>query len=120
LAWYDEYNQSRVIDFTRDSDCEAALTLTAAIAKAKDEIPSPTDSRRQLPPDPERMNADRALWAGAALQKFQRITGTDHEASLGDLLADLMHWADRNNFDFGAALSRARGHYEAETTGEDA
>jgi hypothetical protein len=42
-------------------------------------------------------------------------TGTDQEAALGDLLADLMHWTDRNGQDFDAALDRARGHYEAET-----
>jgi hypothetical protein len=27
-----------------------------------------------------------------------------------------MHWSDRNNFDFEAALNRARMHYQAETT----
>ena len=47
------------------------------------------------------------------------MTGTDYEDALGDLLCDLMHWSDRSNFDFEAALSRARMHYEAETT-EDA
>ena len=31
---------------------------------------------------------------------------------------DLMHYSDRNNFDFDAALDRARWHYEAETAGE--
>jgi len=68
-----------------------------------------------LPPDPEEMNDDRAQWAGAALREFQRITGCDREDALGDLLCDLMHWSDRKNFDFDAALCRARCHYEAET-----
>jgi hypothetical protein len=63
------------------------------------------------------MNGDRAEWAAAALRQFQRATGCDYEDSLGDLLCDLMHWSDRNNFDFEAALCRARGHYEAETAG---
>lgn len=40
-----------------------------------------------------------------------------YEDSLGDLLCDQMRWSDRNNFDFEAALCRARGHYEAETVG---
>jgi hypothetical protein len=62
------------------------------------------------------MNNDRAEWAAAALRHFQCITGTDYEDALGDLLGDLMHWCDRNNFDFELALNRARGHYEAETT----
>lgn len=59
-------------------------------------------------------NADRAKWAEAALRHFQRATGADREDALGDLICDLMHWASANNFDFDAALHRARGHYEAE------
>jgi hypothetical protein len=69
-----------------------------------------------LPPDPDGKNDDRAAWAGAALAKFMELTGTDEEDALGDLLADLIHWSDRNNYDFDAALDRARFHYEAETT----
>jgi hypothetical protein len=74
---------------------------------------------KALPPDPDNMNSDRAEWAASALRQFQCVTGTDYEDSLGDLLCDLMHWCDRNNFDFEAAFSRARGHYEAETTAGD-
>ena len=55
---------------------------------------------------------------GAALDKFIEVTATDEEDALGDLLLDLMHWSDRNNYDFDAALDRARFHYEAETTPE--
>jgi hypothetical protein len=73
---------------------------------------------RKLPPDPEHMNDDRAAWAAAALTTFMQCTGTDLEDALGDLLANLMHWSDRNNYDFDAALDRARAHYEAETCGE--
>ncbi len=69
----------------------------------------------ELPPDPENMNDQRAEWAAAALNRFCSITGADYEDSLGDLLCDLMHWSDRSNFDFEAALFRARMHYEAET-----
>jgi hypothetical protein len=71
-----------------------------------------------LPPDPENMNNRRAQLAGAALSTFMKETGTDREDALGDLLADLMHWADRNGYDFDAALERGRYHYEAETAGE--
>ena len=71
---------------------------------------------RVLPPDPDGKNHDRAAWAGAALAKFMEVTGTDVEDAVGDLLTDLMHWSDRNNYDFDAALDRARAHYEAETT----
>ena len=69
---------------------------------------------QNLPPDPDNMNDARADWAGAALSAFMQETGTDEEDALGDLLADLMHWADRNGYEFDAALDRARGHYEAE------
>ncbi|HTV87580.1 MAG TPA: hypothetical protein VME41_01055, partial [Stellaceae bacterium] len=86
----------------------------AALAKATGDT-APTTPARRLPPDPEAKNGDRAEWAAAALRHFQCITGTDYEDSLGDLLGDLMHWADRNNFDFDAALARAQGHYAAET-----
>jgi hypothetical protein len=73
---------------------------------------------RKLPPDPEGMNDKRAAWAGAALATFMQVTGTDDEYAVGDLLSDLMHWCDRNNYDFEAALARARGHYAAETAGK--
>jgi NTP pyrophosphatase (non-canonical NTP hydrolase) len=72
---------------------------------------------RKLPPDADGMNGSRAEWAGAALSAFMKETGADQEDALGDLLADLMHWADRNNYDFELALDRARWHYEAETLG---
>jgi hypothetical protein len=59
-------------------------------------------------------NLDRASWADKAILAFREQTGCDHEDSLGDLLGDLMHWADARNFDFDAALERARHHYEEE------
>jgi len=73
---------------------------------------------RVLSPDPEGMNDERSAWAAAALAAFITETGTDEEGARGDLLGDLMHWCDRNNYDFEAMLSRARGHYEAETMEE--
>lgn len=75
----------------------------------------PSPIPKQLPPDPERRNGDRAAWAATALKAFREATGTDEEDSLGDLLTDLMHWSDREGFDFDIALERARGHYKAET-----
>jgi hypothetical protein len=73
-------------------------------------------TRANLPPDPERMNDDRAGWAGLAIAAFKDATGTDDEDMLCDLLADLMHWADRAQYDFEAALTGGRDHYEEETT----
>ena len=77
-------------------------------------------TKNKLPPDPERMNDERAEWAAATLRHFQCTTGTDYEDALGDLLCYLMHWADRSDFDFDAALCRARMHYDAETTPDEA
>jgi hypothetical protein len=71
-----------------------------------------------LPPDPEGMNEARLGWAAQAVRAFQEATGADDEDALSDLLADLMHWADRNKYDFDAALLRARDHYHAETLGD--
>jgi len=72
----------------------------------------------KLPRDPEGMNEKRTAWAGLAIAAFRDATGTDPEDALPDLLADLMHWCDRNGTDFDAALERGRYHYEAETTEE--
>jgi hypothetical protein len=63
-------------------------------------------------------NPNRAAWADQAIRTFCTETGCDHEDSLGDLLADLMHWADTRNFDFEAALLRATNHYLAELSEE--
>lgn len=105
----------------RDKDgtpSTSALDLArAAIAKAKGQPASATGTSKRLPPDPENMNLGRADAAAVALRQFCLRTGCDYEDSLGDLLCDLMHWSGRENFDFDAALCRARGHYEAETVG---
>lgn len=63
-------------------------------------------------------NLQRACWADAAIQRFRPDTGTDYEDALGDLLTDLMHWADARQFDFEAALIRAQDHYRAECAEE--
>jgi hypothetical protein len=93
--------------------------LRSVMVQVDDALREPTAPKKkpkQLPPDPEKMNGDRAEWAAAALRHFQCVTGTDYDDTLTDLLCDLMHWADRNTGDFEADLSRARMHYEAETT----
>lgn len=59
-------------------------------------------------------NLQGALWAEAAVIAFRHANPCDYEDSLGDLLTDLMHWANVRGSDFDAALARARSHYEAE------
>lgn len=71
--------------------------------------------RKICTPDPEGKNDGRALWAEGALIEYRQQTGADLEDAVSDLLADLMHWCDRNEFDFSRELDRARGHYAFET-----
>jgi hypothetical protein len=59
-------------------------------------------------------NLQRAVWAEAAITAFRKQTGCDHEDGLGDLLCDLIHWAKFYDFDFDAALDRARSHFGEE------
>jgi len=63
----------------------------------------------------DEMNAQRSLWAGTALAVHQKDTGADDDAILWELLANLMHWTDRNGKDFDEALVEARGLYEIDT-----
>jgi len=90
-----------------------------AVSYAYEALNDNAAQAKPLPPDPEGMNNGRAEWAAAALRHFQCTTGTDFEDALADLLGDLMHWSDRNGANFDDDLSRARMHYEAETTAED-
>lgn len=69
-----------------------------------------------LPPDPNGMNGERARLAGNAIGMFERAAHTDRKDSLSDLLADLMHWADRNELDFQDELDRAFRNYTSETS----
>ena len=64
------------------------------------------------------MNDTRSAWAATAIWAFREETVTEYEDGWSELIADLMHWADRHNFDFDAALARETDHYEAETMGE--
>lgn len=73
---------------------------------------------KELPPDPDGQNDDRAEWAGKALTLFQHITGTDREDAVCDILVDMMHYCDRAGFDFASELRRAQQHYKAETSKE--
>lgn len=63
-------------------------------------------------------NLQRAFWAEAAIIAFIAQTNCDDDNTLGDLLCDLMHWANFQDFDFDAALDQARMHFDAETNEE--
>lgn len=72
-----------------------------------------------LPPDPEGQNDDRAEWARQALETFAATTGLNMDGetpeAIGDLLANIMHFCDRNGLDFDERLANARFHYDEET-----
>ena len=103
LGWIETW-----LDDIEVSQAKEALSKTNIITS---ETQTNRENGNRLPPDPDGLNDDRAAWAGSALALFMHITGTDEDAALGDLLANLMHLADRTNHDFNAALDRARYHY---------
>ncbi len=73
------------------------------------------EREKTLPPDPDQMNDHRAELAEASLRHFQCWSGADHKDALADLLCNLMHWCDRNEFRFEEALGRGRMQYLIET-----
>lgn len=52
-----------------------------------------------LPPDPDGMNEERALWADACIDLMSTQTGCEPgQEALGDLLCNIFHWGDRHGF----------------------
>lgn len=68
--------------------------------------------------DPDGMNEERAIWALAAIEEFEGLTGTERENAVADLLCDLMHWSHQTGTNFVHELTRAASHFEAETNEE--
>ena len=76
----------------------------------------------------EPTNADRAAWAKQALDVFTMRTfggacphdmhRDDLECAVGDLIADLLHYAQQRGYDTGVILYRACGHFAAELLDE--
>jgi hypothetical protein len=64
--------------------------------------------------------AERAASADAALTAYMSRTSCDCEDCLKDLLCDLMHWADKAQFDFADELFHARFYYCAEVADREA
>ena len=71
-------------------------------------------------PDPDNQNQERAEWAQQTLSFFRKLTRTDPEDMLCDLLTNLAHWCDENDYDFETELRRAADHYADETDGRGA
>lgn len=69
--------------------------------------------------DRDGVNRNRAEWAQQALSYFQRVTGTDDDYAMSDLLGDLMHLARADGKNFAVELARACYHFACETHGEN-
>jgi hypothetical protein len=102
-------------ELARDDDGTPSISALnqarAAVAKAKGETISRPGTRR--PSGPKEKLDNQVEAAGAALRRYQTMTGCDFTDSLGDLLRSLIQWSERNNFDFECALFRAQHQHEA-------
>ena len=77
----------------------------------------------------EPSNRDRALWARNALAVFAAETFSgDHpdtmdrddlECAIGDLICDLMHFAQQQGFDPQVILERGNAHFRTELLLDD-
>ena len=77
----------------------------------------------------EPTNAQRANWAQNALAVFTTATFCgDHpdtmdrgdlRSAIGDLICDLLHYARKQEFDIGAILQQACGHFAFELLDEE-
>jgi hypothetical protein len=83
-------------------------------------MPSPEQIAR-VTADPEAMeaiaieNKRRAARMEKALTEYQDLgPQLDETTVLGDMLCNLMHFAEQNDVDWNAALQQARFHFEAE------
>jgi hypothetical protein len=67
-------------------------------------------------------NTDRASFARAALKAYQKVTRTDDDDALADIIADLMHWARRTHPEnpqyFLEQYQRGRTHFNEEVRAE--
>lgn len=103
-------------------DCKARFdTMVETISDIPDAPPPHTRDLTCAWGDQEacrRDNVLRATWAGAALKEFVANVGEDvPDATISDLLADLMHLCDALDVDFDEALRRGRNAYEPESEG---
>ena len=73
----------------------------------------------KLPPDPDEMNDDRAMWADACINLMADMTGCERgQEALGDLVCNLFHWGDRNGItpdEMWAIFESRREMYRQET-----
>ena len=65
-------------------------------------------------------NLKRAAWAKACISLFADMTGTENdEQSIGDLICNLGHYAQRRNLDFLQLVQTGIGHWHLEQIDPD-
>ena len=68
-------------------------------------------------------NDYRAEWAGKVLLQFSRFTGLDpkeeKQEAVGDLIANIGHYCDRNGFDFLELAAAAISLWDVEKREEE-
>ena len=113
---HDEINQA---DETR---LRRALETLESVARAERLAGQPVSVqetldrvRARLPEDPAADTERRADRGRELLGRYMAATGTDEDAALGDLLADLRHMADRDNYDYELADARGESYHADET-----
>ena len=84
----------------------------------------------RLPPDPERMNNQRADWARDVVEFFEQYGESPHPKAsedarcrmtgqnMSDLIADCGHYCDRIGLRMQDVIRMASGHYNEETNNE--
>jgi len=72
-------------------------------------MPDPNDDGQERFVAPT--NRQRAEHVDAVMQLYEALTGND---DVTDLLADMLHYADRYGYDFTAGLEKARYQHEIE------
>jgi hypothetical protein len=121
FEWAEEFESARQVD-PDGNETYGGLDYISAIwdftRRKIGEYREP-DAIRQIPPNPDGRNGERAEWAFVAIEAFENRTNCDREDAISDLLTDLMHWCDRHNVDFKQEMRRARGMYEDETDGDE-
>lgn len=68
-------------------------------------------------------NDERAVWAGECARVYADLTGLDYDAeidvAIGDLMASLLHLADRQGLCPETLIQRAQMHHAAEVEIEE-
>lgn len=68
--------------------------------------------RQAGPRDPNNPKPDGHSLVSRAAKIDEAVKGFDGE--IGDLVADILHWCDREGVDFEDVLETARAHHDAE------